>query len=70
MKIVAFEIESIHGAANEQRMMFFRATDDSGVVHSVGPVFTTAADFDPVAMQDIIIAKIEAGLTEEASPNG
>jgi hypothetical protein len=69
MKIVALEVESSHGAANEQRMIFFRATDDSGVVHSVGPVFTTAADFDPVIMQEIIIAKIEAGLTEEESVN-
>lgn len=64
MSIVTVEVESVHGAANERRMIFYRAQDHLGVWHSYGPVITTDPAFDIEARKVGIPAKIEGALAE------
>lgn len=64
MAIVATEIESIHGAANQQRMIFYRCQDSEGVWHKYGPIITTDEGFDAEAHKAIVAVKIGEALAE------
>ena len=44
--VQAVEIESVHGSAEGQRMVFYRAQDRQGNWHSYGPVITVDCGFD------------------------
>jgi hypothetical protein len=62
MSIVATEIDSIHGASNQQRLIFYKCQDDHGVWHSYGPVITTDANFDAHAHKTVVAAKAAESL--------
>ena len=64
MSIVATEIESIHGSAPGQRLVFYRCQDDSGVWHPYGPVITTGSSFDAAAYLPTVAEKVAAALAE------
>jgi len=64
MSIVATEIESIHGAAPGQRLVFYRCQDSDGVWHKYGPVITTGSDFDAEAFKPRAAAKVAERLAE------
>lgn len=68
MSIVATEIESIHGASDQQRMIFYRCQDHLGVWHSYGPVISNDTSFDADAHRAAVAEKVAAALAElEAS---
>jgi hypothetical protein len=62
MSIVATEIESIHGAANQQRMIFYRCQDHLGEWHSYGPVITIDSNFDADAHRAVVAARVADSL--------
>ena len=66
--IVTTEVESVHGAPNQQRMIFFRCQDDLGQWHNYGPVITTDPEFDAQAHTSVVGEKVaEALAAAEAS---
>jgi len=65
MSIVTVEVESIHGAVNEQRLIFYRAQDHLGVWHSYGPVVTVDPDFDIEAHKAVVSVSIQRFLEEQ-----
>ena len=62
MSIVATEIDSIHGGANEQRMIFYKCQDSEGVWHPYGPVITIDPAFDAVAHKAVVAGKVAESL--------
>jgi hypothetical protein len=64
MSIVATEVESIHGAPTQQRMIFYRCRDHLGVWHSYGPVITVDQNFDVEAHKAAVAAQIAESLAE------
>ncbi len=64
MSIVATEIESIHGAIGQQRMIFYRCQDDRGIWHNYGPVITIDDSFDADAHKIVVAAKVAESLAE------
>ena len=57
------EIDSIHGS--KQRMIFYRVTDDAGVVHQYGPVITIDPAFDHEAHKSVVLAKMQESLAAQ-----
>ena len=64
MSIVATEIESIHGAVGQQRMIFYRCQDHLGQWHPYGPVITVDGAFDAEAFKTVVAGKVAASLAE------
>ena len=64
MAIVATEIESVHGALGQQRMIFFRCQDSEGVWHPYGPVITIDDAFDVDAAKTVVAARVAEQLAE------
>jgi hypothetical protein len=64
MAIVATEVESVHGAASGQRLVYFRCRDDSGVWHPYGPVITSDPNYTPSAQLAMVAAKVAEQLAE------
>lgn len=64
MSIVATEVESIHGAIGQQRMIFYRCQDSEGQWHGYGPVITIDESFDADAYKTIVAAKVADMLAE------
>lgn len=64
MSIVATEVESIHGAPTQQRMIFYRCRDDQGQWHSYGPVITVDQNFDVEGHKAKVAASVEESLAE------
>ena len=64
MSIVATEIESVHGAVGQQRMIFYRCQDSEGVWHNYGPVITIDDNFDADAHMTVVAAKVAESLAE------
>ena len=62
MSIVATEIESIHGAVGQQRMIFYRCQDSEGAWHRYGPVITIDDDFDADAFKAVAAEKVAESL--------
>lgn len=62
MSIVVTEIESIHGAAEEQRLIFYRCQDSQGVWHRYGPVISNDAAFDADAHKAIVAEQVGQAL--------
>ena len=62
MAIVATEIESIHGALGQQRLIFYRCQDSEGQWHSYGPVITIDDAFDADAHKTVVAAKVAEAL--------
>jgi hypothetical protein len=62
VSIVTTEIESIHGAVGQQRMIFYRCQDSQGVWHSYGPVITTDDSFDAEAHKAVVATKAAESL--------
>ena len=58
MAIEATEIESIHGAVGQQRMIFYRCQDSEGVWHLYGPVVTTDDGFDVEAHKTVVADRV------------
>jgi hypothetical protein len=58
VSIVATEIESIHGAAPGQRLIWYRCQDSQGVWHPYGPVITTGTSFDAEAHKTVVAEKV------------
>lgn len=56
------EVESIHGAADQRRMIFYRCRDDAGAWHSYGPVITSDPGFDVEGFKPVVEAKIAEAL--------
>lgn len=68
MSIVATEVESIHGASNQQRLIYYRCQDNLGAWHRYGPIITSDAAFDAEAYKTTVSEKVAAQLAEaEAS---
>jgi len=67
MSIVATEIESIHGAVGQQRMIFYRCQDHLGQWHNYGPVTTNDPLFDAEAHKVNVAEKIAAALAQSES---
>ncbi len=61
MAIVATEIESIHGAANQKRLIFYKCQDHLGVWHNYGPVYAEPG-FNIDAHKTIVAAKMTESL--------
>lgn len=64
MSIVATEVESIHGALGQQRMIFYKCQDSEGVWHNYGPVITIDDAFDAEAHKTVVAAKVAESLAE------
>ena len=64
MSIVATEIESIHGALGQQRMIFYRCQDSEGMWHPYGPVITTDDAFDADAHKTVVAEIVAANLAD------
>jgi hypothetical protein len=64
VSIVTTEIESIHGATGQQRMIFYRCQDHLGVWHEYGPVITIDDAFDADAHRAVVAAKVAESLAE------
>lgn len=64
MSIVATEVESIHGAVGQQRMIFYRCQDSQGVWHPYGPIITIDDSFDADAHKTVVAAKVAESLAE------
>ena len=64
MSIVATEIESVHGAIGQQRMIFYRCQDDQGAWHPSGPVITVDDNFDADAFKTVVAVKVAASLAD------
>ena len=64
MSIVATEIESVHGALGQQRMIFYRCQDSEGAWHPYGPVITIDDAFDADAHKTVVAAKVAESLAE------
>lgn len=64
MSIVTTEIESIHGSAGQQRMIFYKCQDHLGVWHNFGPVITTDDAFDVEAFKTVVAGKVAETLAE------
>jgi hypothetical protein len=62
MSIVATEIDSIHGAVGQQRLIFYKCQDSEGVWHPYGPVITVDPDFDADAHKTVVAAKVAESL--------
>ena len=65
MSIVATEIESIHGDANTQRLVYYRCQDHLGMWHNYGPVISNEPVFDANAYKTVVAAKIAEQLARE-----
>lgn len=65
MSIEKVEVESIHGAKGQQRMIFYKAQDHLGVWHSYGPMVTSDDDFDEDAFKAVVEGKIEERLAAQ-----
>ena len=65
MSIVATEIESIHGAAPSQVIVFYRCQDHLGAWHPYGPVITNDTGFDEVAFKTNVAVKVATILAEQ-----
>ena len=59
MSIVSVEVDSVHGSAEGQRMIFYRCIDDQGQTINYGPIMTTDPGFDAEAYCDILLAKLQ-----------
>lgn len=64
MSIVLTEVESIHGAQNQQRLIYYRCHDHLGEWHSHGPIVTRDPEFDIEAQKPIVASIIENALEE------
>ncbi|MBP9803316.1 MAG: hypothetical protein KBE22_00225 [Candidatus Accumulibacter sp.] len=64
MSIVLTEVESIHGAPNQQRLIYYRCQDHLGAWHSHGPIVTRDPAFDVEAQKPIVAAIIATALEE------
>jgi hypothetical protein len=62
MSIVATEIDSIHGAVGQQRMIFYRCQDSDGVWHPYGPVITIDDSFDAESHKTVVATKVAEAL--------
>jgi hypothetical protein len=62
MTIVATEVDSIHGAIGQQRMIFYRCQDHLGAWHNYGPVITSDDAFDAAAHMTVVAAKVAESL--------
>ena len=56
---VKVSVESVHGDAGKQRMIFFRCEYEGGTVKTYGPVITTDPAFVPADYCAILRAKLE-----------
>jgi hypothetical protein len=65
MSIVQTDVESIHGAPSQQRLIYYRCQDHLGEWHSHGPIVTRDPAFDIEAQKPIVAARV-AALLEEA----
>ena len=65
MAIVATEIESIHGSAEGQRLIFYRCRDSQWVWHRYGPVICNDPAFDATAHMVVVAAKVSEQLAEQ-----
>ena len=65
MSIVATEVESIHGAIGQQRMIFYKCQDSEGQWHNYGPVITVDDGFDADAHRAVVAAKVAESLAEQ-----
>jgi len=65
MSIVTVEVESIHGAAGGNRIVFYRGQDSQGKWHSYGPVITHDASFNPDALLTSVGVKLGDMLAEQ-----
>jgi hypothetical protein len=65
MAIVATEIESIHGAVGQQRLIFYRCQDSDGVWHKFGPLICNDASFDAEAYKTTVEENLAAQLAEQ-----
>ena len=64
MSIVATEIDSIHGAIGQQRMIFYKCQDHLGAWYNYGPVITVDDAFDADAHKAVVAVKVAAALAE------
>jgi len=64
MSIVTTEIESVHGAASEQRLVYYRCQDSQGNWHSYGPVISNDPLFDPNSMKQVVAERVAEYLAE------
>lgn len=62
MAIVLTEIESVHGIANSQRMIFYRCQDSQGAWHQYGPVISNDPAFDANAHKSVVSVKVAESL--------
>jgi hypothetical protein len=62
MSVVACEVESVHGAPTEQRLVFYRCQDSDGEWHSYGPVITIDPNFDVEGLKQVVTAKVAESL--------
>lgn len=65
MSIVTTEIESTHGGANEQRLIYYKCQDDSGEWHIYGPVISNDANFDAEAYKSTVASRMADKLAEQ-----
>ena len=65
MTIKKTEIESVHGEAKGQRLIFYRCQDHLEVWHSYGPVITTDPDFDVDGHKEAVAVKVAESLAEQ-----
>lgn len=63
MAIIATEIDSIHGALGQQRLIFYRCQDSDGVWHAYGPVITIDDAFDAEAHKAVVAEKVARALS-------
>ena len=64
MSIEKVEIESIHGAKGQQRMIFYKAQDHLGQWHNYGPVLTIDDEWDEKAFMTVVVKKVEKTLAD------
>jgi len=58
MSIVSVEVDSVHGSADGQRMIFYRCLDGQGIRVNYGPIITTDPAFDPQAYCQVLLDKL------------
>jgi hypothetical protein len=65
MSIVETRLEPIHGAPNQQRLIFYACKDHTGKWHAYGPMVTRDPAFDLEAHQGVAAAAVAARLAAE-----
>jgi hypothetical protein len=63
--IVVTEVESIHGAAGQQRLIFYRCQDHLGEWHSFGPIRTNDDAFDVEAYKATVAIEVAESLADQ-----